>query len=226
MPKIKWGVEGKKKFGLGVSNGVLYVRNAQGEYKPGVAWDGLTSVQETPEGAETTKLYADNTEYGSVTSKETFGATIEAYWSPEEFDECDGIAHMSSGIKLAGQTRKVFGLCYRTEIQDDISETAGYVLHCVYGCKASPSEKSHSTINDSPEAETLSWTITTTPTNVTGFKPVAHLQLSSLVLTQAQMAAVEDALYGTDGGSGSTGTEAYLPTPDQLNTIINSVVNG
>ena len=224
--RIKWGEAGVKKFGLGVTDGVLYVRNAEGEYKPGVAWDGLTNVTESPEGAETTKLYADNTEYGSVTSKETFGATIEAYWSPEEFDQCDGLAASAQGMILGQQTRKVFGFCYRTEIQSDISENAGYVIHCVYGCKAQPSEKSHATINDSPEAETLSWTITTTPVNVTGFKPVAHVQLSSLKLTEAQMTAVKNALYGTDADSqaGTPATEAYLPTPDQIEAILAAAV--
>ena len=218
MSKIKWGESGAKKFGVGVQNGVLYLKNeATGAYENGVAWDGLTSVNESPSGAENTKLYADNTEYGLTTSKESFGATIEAYWSPEEFDECDGMAEMSSGLILGQQGRKTFGLSYRTEVQSDLSETAGYIIHCVYGCKASPSERSNTSINESVEAGTLSWELSTTPVNVTGFKPVSHIQFNSLKLTAAQMNAIEDVLYGTDSGEG---TDARLPLPDEINKIL------
>lgn len=216
MAILKWGEAGAKKFGVGVQNGVLYVRDNDGNYPKGVAWDGLTSVQESPSGAEGNKIYADNEVYGETTSKEEFGATVEAYWSPVEFDECDGIAAMESGLILGQQARKSFGLSYRTEIQDDLSDKAGYIIHCIYGCKAQPSERSHVTINGSVEAETLSWTLTTTPVKVTGFKPVSHVQIDSTKLTAAQMKAVEDALYGT------TTEEAYLPLPDELSAIISA----
>lgn len=223
--RIKWGESGSKKFGVGVSKGVLYLRNSSGAYATGIAWNGLTNVQESPEGAETTKLYADNTEYGSVTSKETFGATIEAYWSPAEFDECDGQAEMESGMVLGQQERKTFGFCYRTEIQDDISESAGYRIHLVYGAKAQPSEKSHGTINESVEGETLSWTVSTTPVNVTGFKPTAHVILDSLKLSENQMKAAEDILYGKDADelAGTDAVDPRLPLPDELNTILKAI---
>ena len=228
MAKLKWGTSGNKKYGTGVKDGVLYVKNGEGEYKPGVAWDGLTAVNESPSGAESTKLYADNTVYGNLISNEEFGATIEAYWTPEEFDACDGLAEMSSGLQLTAQSRKTFGFCYRTEVRNDISDDYGYIIHCVYGCKAQPTEKSHSTINDSPEAETLSYTITTTPVEVEGFKPVAHIKFDSTKLTTAQMTRLKEILYGRDADTEHAITEIIpsLPLPADLNAELAAVAQG
>lgn len=213
MPALEWGKSGTKSYSLGVSKGVLYVA-AGGAYPKGVAWDGLINVNESPSGGEDTKMYADNTVYGSVTSTEEFGFTIEAYESPEEFDECDGSAETDGGLVLTQQNRKSFGFCYRTEIRNDVSENAGYVIHCVFGCKAQPSERSHATINDSPEGETLSWTVNTVPVSMPGFKPTAHVKLDSTKLTSAQMDAVEKVLYG-DGSK-----DARLPLPAELDEIL------
>lgn len=218
MAKLVWGQTGTKKYGLGVSKGVLYLTDESGAYTKGVAWDGLTNVNESPSGGENTKMYADNTVYGNVTSTENFGCTIEAYQSPEEFDACDGSAEMDGGITLTQQNRKTFGFCYRTELRNDITDDAGYVLHCVYGCKAQPSERSHATINDSPEAEQLSWTVETVPVEIPGFKPSAHIKLDSTKLTPEQMKAAEDVLYGTEA------KEARLPLPAELNSIISAAL--
>lgn len=230
MAKLVYGSAGTKKYALGVKDGVLYVLNDQGVYSPGVAWEGLINVNENPSGAESTKMYADNTVYGNLISNEEFGASIECYWTPDEFDACDGIAAMTSGLQLTGQARKTFGFCYRTEIRNDVSDEYGYVIHCVYGAKAQPSEHSHSTINDSPEAETMTYEVTTTPVKVEtadGFRPVAHIKFDSTKISAAKMARLIEILYGRDADAEHSITEIVpsLPLPADLDAKLNAVTD-
>lgn len=218
MAKLTWDDAGKRLYETGVQKGVLYPMGDNGAYAAGVAWNGLTAVTESPSGAEATPLYADDIKYLELTSAEEFGATVEAYTYPDEFAECDGSAEVATGVKIGQQPRKVFGLCYRTTLGNDVKgNDYGYKLHIVYGCKAAPSEKAYASINDSPEAITFSWEVTTTPVSVTGFKPTAHLEIDSTKVTAAKLAALEAILYGADasGGSGS-GTEPRLPLPDEI----------
>lgn len=223
MSKIVWDAIGEHLFETGVRNGVLYRQNAQGAYNNGYAWNGLTSVAETPSGAEATALYADDIKYLNLMSAEDFGATIEAYTYPDEFAECDGSASLAAGVIIGQQARKPFGMCYRTSIGNDVDGNEhGYKLHLLYGCMASPSERSYSTINDSPEAITFSWELKTTPVPVTGAKPTACLIIDSTKCDAAKLAALEDILYGknptTEGGS--DGTEPRLPLPDEIKTLM------
>ena len=216
MAKIVWDETGKRFYETGVKNGVLYVQS-EGAYPKGVAWNGLTAVTESPSGAEPSPLYADDIKYLNLTSKEEFGATIEAYTYPNEFAECDGTAELVTGVTLGQQARKTFGLCYRTSLGNDTDgDKHGYKLHLIYGAKASPSEKAYSTINDSPEAITFSWEITTTPVTVTGFEPTACLTIDSTKVSAENLKKLEDVLYGT------ASEEARLPLPDELKTIINA----
>lgn len=218
MAKLTWDDAGKRLYETGVQKGVLYPMGDNGAYAAGVAWNGLTAVTESPSGAEATPLYADDIKYLELTSAEEFGATVEAYTYPDEFAECDGSAEVATGVKIGQQPRKVFGLCYRTTLGNDVKgNDYGYKLHIVYGCKAAPSEKAYASINDSPEAITFSWEVTTTPVSVKGFKPTAHLEIDSTKATAAKLAALEAILYGADaaGGSGS-GTEPRLPLPDEI----------
>lgn len=215
MAVLEWDATGEKLFETGVDRGVLYPINESGKYTPGVAWNGLTGVSESPSGAEATKLYADNIKYLNLYSAEEFGATIEAYTYPDEFEACDGSATIATGVTIGQQSRKVFGLCYRTLVGNDVDGNEhGYKLHLVYGCQASPSEKSYQTVNDSPEAITFSWTVTTTPVNVTGYKPTATLIVDSTKLkTEAEKKALADLeaiLYG------SAEKDPELPTPDEV----------
>lgn len=218
---LVWDDTGKKIYENGVSRGVLYVKNSDGTYKDGVAWNGLTAVTESPDGAEPTDLYADNIKYASMLSAETFGATIEAYTYPDEFAECDGSASIATGVYVGQQPRTPFAFCYRTEVGSD-SYAAGaenhYKLHIVYGATASPSEKNYETINDSPDAITFSWEINTTPVNVTDKKPTANLVIDVAKLTDAQRKLIEDSLYGTDAGTGGTpaATAPTLLLPDEI----------
>lgn len=216
IKKLEWDAEGKRLYETGVNQGVLYVYNTTTKkYAPGVAWNGLTNVSESPEGAEATDLYADNQKYLSLLSAETFKATVEAYTYPDEFAECDGSAEISTGVMVGQQPRKVFGLSYKTVVGNDVAgEGYGYKLHLIYGCKASPSEKTYATINDSPEAITFSWSISTTPVNVTDHKATATLILDSTKVSAAGMAAVEAALYGTET------EDPYLPLPDKIVDLI------
>ena len=189
----------------------------KGAYPKGVVWNGLTSVTESPSGAEATPLYADDIKYLNLVSAEEFGATIEAYTYPDEFMECDGSAVLIDGAYIGQQARKTFGLCYRTTVGNDVDNTAyGYKLHLIYGALAAPSQKAYATINDSPEAITFSWEVSTTPVPVTGYKPTATLIIDSTKVAPEQMAALEAALYGTDSA------EAYLPLPDEVKTILTS----
>lgn len=218
MSKIVWDAVGEHIFETGVRNGVLYLKDAQGAYNTGVAWNGLTSVSESPEGAEATDLYADDVKYLTLMSAENFKATIEAYTYPPEFEECDGSASIATGVVIGQQTRKPFGLCYRTSIGNDTDGNEhGYKLHIVYGCQASPSEKQYSTINDSPEAITFSWEVNTTPVNVTGKKPTATLIIDSTKVDKAKLTALEDILYGAES------TEPRLPLPDEIATLMTTV---
>ena len=218
MSKIVWDAVGEHIFETGVRNGVLYLKDAQGAYSTGVAWNGLTSVSESPEGAEPTDLYADDIKYLTLMSAENFKATIEAYTYPDEFAECDGSATIADGVTIGQQSRKPFGLCYRTAIGNDTDGNEhGYKLHIVYGCQASPSEKQYSTINDSPEAITFSWEVNTTPVNVTGKKPTATLIIDSTKADKAKLTALEAILYGSES------TEPRLPLPDEIATLMTTV---
>ena len=218
MAKIVWDAIGDHIFETGVRNGVLYLKGAEGTYDTGVAWNGLTSVSESPEGAEPTDLYADDIKYLSLMSAENFKATIEAYTYPVEFEECDGSATIANGVVIGQQSRKPFGLCYRTAIGNDTDGNEhGYKLHIVYGCQASPSEKQYSTINDSPEAITFSWEVNTTPVNVTGKKPTATLIIDSTKADKAKLTALEAILYGSES------TEPRLPLPDEIATLMTTV---
>ena len=218
MSKIVWDAIGEHTFETGVRNGVLYLKDAQGDYNTGVAWNGLTSVSESPEGAEPTDLYADDIKYLTLMSAENFKATIEAYTYPVEFEECDGSATIANGVVIGQQSRKPFGLCYRTAIGNDTDGNEhGYKLHIVYGCQASPSEKQYSTINDSPEAITFSWEVNTTPVNVTGKKPTATLIIDSTKADKAKLTALEAILYGSES------TEPRLPLPDEIATLMTTV---
>ena len=215
MSKIVWDAIGEHTFETGVRNGVLYLKDAEGAYSNGVAWNGLTSVSESPEGAEPTDLYADDIKYLTLMSAENFKATIEAYTYPVEFEECDGSATIAKGVVIGQQSRKPFGLCYRTAIGNDTDGNEhGYKLHIVYGCQASPSEKQYSTINDSPEAITFSWEVNTTPVNVTGKKPTATLIIDSTKTDKAKLTALEAILYGSEQ------TEPRLPLPDEIATLM------
>lgn len=219
MSKIVWDKTGERLFETGVDRGVLYPIQEGGLYTKGVAWNGLTAVTESPAGAEATDLYADNIKYLSMRSAETFGATVEAYTYPDEFAECDGSATLATGVKIGQQSRKIFGLCYRTMLGNDVDgQDHGYKLHLIYGATASPSEKAFATINDSPEAITFSWELATTPVNVTGFKPTASIEIDSTKADPDCLSALEEILYGKD----EEPTEPRLPLPDEVKTIMTS----
>lgn len=212
MTKLEWDKTGERIFETGLDRGVLYPQ-VSGAYPKGVAWNGLTGVTENPSGADATDLYADNQKYLSLRAAETFGATVEAYTYPDEFAECDGSAELATGIKVGQQTRKTFGLCYRTKLGNDTDlEDHGYILHLVYGCTASPSSKTRETINESPNAVTFSWEVSTTPVNVEGFKPTATIEIDSTKITEKALKAIEDKLYGGTG-------EPTLPLPDEIKQI-------
>ena len=215
--RLTWDDAGKRLYETGVKQGVLYPQDDNGAYPRGVAWNGLTAVTESPEGAEPTPLYADDIKYLNLLSTEEFKATVEAYTYPDEFAECDGSGSLVEGVTIGQQDRKTFGLSYRTSLGNDVKGNEyGYKLHIVYGCLAAPSEKAYATVNDSPEAITFSWEVSTTPVNVTGFKPTASLVLDSVKLGAAKMKAIEDVLYG------SSAAEARLPLPDEIKSIIES----
>ena len=215
MAKITWDESGKRLYETGVRNGVLYVQAADGRYPNGVPWNGLTAVTESPSGAESTPLYADDIKYLNLVSAEEFGATIEAYTYPDEFAECDGTATSAKGITLGQQPRKTFGMAYRTVVGNDIlSNDYGYKLHLIYGALAAPSEKSYSTVNDSPEAITFSWEVSTTPVAVDGFRPTACITIDSTKVDEGVMAKLEAALFGTDEA------EPYLPLPNEIKTLL------
>lgn len=213
MGVITWDAPEDRVFETGVDHGVLYLPDAGGVYDSGFAWNGLVSVTETPTGAESNKQYADNIVYLNLLSVEEFGATIEAFTYPDEFAECDGTAVPQPGITVGQQTRKAFGMSYRTKKGNALNSDLGYKLHLVYGALASPSEKSYTTVNESPEAMTLSWEITTTPVAVTGLKPTALLVIDSTLVDADALAELEEFLYGT------VGTDPSLPLPDAVLAI-------
>ena len=215
MAKLVWDESGKRLYETGVEKGVLYVQGENGQYEKGVAWNGLTAVTESPSGAEPTALYADDIKYLELFSAEEFGATIEAYTYPAEFEACDGSASLGEGVTIGQQDRKAFGLCYRTIVGNDVKGNEnGYKLHLIYGAKAKPSEKAYATVNDSPEAVTFSWEVTTTPVNVAGFKPTASVTIDSTKIQPEKLKLIEDKLYGT------ASEEATLPLPDEIKQII------
>lgn len=214
MAKLVWDKTGERLYETGVKNGVLYPM-ADGAYPKGIVWNGLTAVTESPSGAEATALYADDIKYLNLMSAEEFGATVEAYTYPDEFAECDGSASLGTGVTIGQQPRKTFGMSYKTTVGNDVdNDNHGYKLHLIYGAMASPSEKAYSSINDSPEAITFSWELTTTPVNVTGFKPTASLTIDSTKIDPAKLTAIEDILYGNET------TEARLPLPDEIAEIV------
>lgn len=220
--KLEWDKTGERFYETGVKNGVLYIPT-DGVYSKGVAWNGLTAVTESPSGAEATALYADDIKYLNLLSTEEFGATIEAYTYPDEFAECDGSAELVAGVSVGQQKRKIFGLCYKTTLGNDTDgNDHGYKLHIIYGAQAAPSEKAYATINDSPEAITFSWEVTTTPVNVTGMKPTASIVIDSTKADSTKLAALELILYGKKGtGDGNTGAvEPRLPLPDEIKTLM------
>lgn len=219
MSRIVWDQSGERLYETGVDHGVLFLVE-NNVYTKGVAWNGLTQITESPSGAEATALYADNIKYLSVMSAEDLGATVEAYTYPDEFAECDGSAAIAEGVLISLQERKAFGLAYRTKVGNDQNDNLGYKIHLIYGAKASPSERSYSTVNDSPEAITFSWELTTTPINVTGHKPTALLTIDSTKVDKDKLKKFEDILYGTDASTaGGEATEPRLPLPDEILTI-------
>lgn len=219
--RLEWDKTGERKYETGTKNGVLYVQDETGAYPEGVAWNGLTGVTESPSGAETTALYADDAKYLSLRSAEEFGGTINAYMYPDEFKKCDGTASLATGVDIGQQNRATFGFSYRTIIGNDTkNETYGYKLHLVYGATVSPSERTYETVNDSPNAMSLSWTFTTNPVNVTGAKPTSLLTIDSTVANPEKLAQIEDILYGKNGtGESDPGTKARLPLPDEVASI-------
>ena len=215
MPKIKWDQTGERYYETGGSKGVLYPY-ANNAYANGVAWNGLINVSESPEGAEATPLYADNIKYLNLMSAEEFKATIEAYTYPDEFAACNGEASLEEGVSIGQQKRSQFGLSYQTKIGNDVDSDLGYKIHLVYGALAAPSEKAYATVNDSPEAITFSWEISTTPVEVPGFKPTASLVIDSTKVDPTKLAEFEKKLYGDET------TEATLPLPSEVATLFHA----
>ena len=220
MPAIVWDEAGKHFYETGVDHGVLYVADDAGKYGTGVAWNGLSSVTESPSGAEESPIYADNIKYLSLRSVEQFEGTIEAYTYPDEFGVCDGSAELATGLKIGQQKRQKFAVCYRTMKGNDANDEAVYIIHILYGATAAPSERQYQTVNDSPEAMTFSWSITTTPVEVAGYKPTAHVEIDTSKFTETDGAAklkkITDALYGTE----SEGAKVLLP--DEIKTLVES----
>lgn len=217
--RLKWDQTGEKTYETGVSNGVLFPQKSDGFYDHGVAWNGLTSVNESPSGAEPTKIYADNIAYLTLISAEEFGATVEAYTYPDEFAECDGSAEIADGVTVGQQDRKPFGMAYKTIVGNDTEKNAhGYKLHVIYGATAAPSEKSYGTVNDSPEAITFSWELSTTPVEVADHKPTASITIDSTKADKEKLKALEDILFGSEE------SEARLPLPDEIITLMKKEV--
>jgi hypothetical protein len=219
MAKLAWDQTGERVFETGVDHGVLYIPNSNGVYDSGVAWNGLVTVTESPSGAESNKQYADNQVYLNLISAEEFGATLEAFTYPDEFAQCDGTATPNPGVYVGQQSRRSFGLVYRTRVGNDVDGAdAGYKLHLIYGATAAPSERAYTTINDSPEAITFSWDLTTAPVQVTGLKPTASLTVDSTKVDADALANLEDLLFGT------AGEDPSLPTPDEVLALFTGTV--
>lgn len=218
MAKLQWDVDGTRRYETGVDHGVLYLQttgeDGKVSYPKGVAWNGLSSVSESPSGADASPIYADNMKYLNLMAAEDFGATIEAYTYPDEWAQCDGSAELSAGVVVGQQVRKPFGLCYRTKVGTDANPDAGYKLHLIYNAKASPSERSYSTVNDSPEAITFSWTVTTTPVAFDGnMNAAACVTIDSTKADKTKLNALEELLFGTDSA------EAKLPTLEEVKAL-------
>lgn len=221
--KLVWDKTGERYYETGVKQGVVYPQTTGGTYPNGVAWNGLSAVTESPSGAEANPVYADDIKYLNLMSNEEFGATIEAYTYPDEFAQCDGSAEIATGVSIGQQTRKTFGLSYKTTLGNDTEgNDYGYKLHLIYGALAAPSEKAYSTINDSPEAIIFSWEVTTTPVNVSGFKHTAQLTIDSTKVDAGKLATLEEILYGKDPTEpeGEDGKEPRLPLPDEVAEIM------
>lgn len=222
MPRLVWDQTGERLYETGIRHGVLYPMADDGSYPKGVAWNGLTQVQENPDGADPTDLWADDIKYLTLRASEKFGGTIEAYTYPDEWAECDGSKIPVAGVVVGQQPRKAFGLCYRTTLGNDVkTNDYGYKLHLVYNCTASPSDRSYETINDSPDAITFSWEFESTPVNVTvidDYKATSIITVDSTKVDAAKLKDLEDKLYGTSG-SGTT-ANAQLPTPDEVLTLL------
>lgn len=215
MPRLEWDKVGERLYETGVDQGVLYVQDETGAYPEGVAWSGLRSVSESPSGAEPSPLYADNIKYLNLLSTEEFAATIGAYYSPEEFDACDGTATLAKGVTIGQQKRKTFGLCYRTKIGNDIDgDEHGYKIKIIYGALAKPSQKEYQSVNNDPSAIELSWEVSTTPVKVTGMKPTATLEIDSTKIDAEKLKTLEDVLYGNGENT------ARLPLPDEIKTLV------
>ena len=217
--KLVWDQIGEKYFETGVNKGVLYPQEG-GAYPKGVAWNGLTAVTESPSGAEANPLYADNIKYLNLISAEEFGATVEAYTYPKEFAACNGEAELTTGVSIGQQKRTPFGMSYQTKVGNDVDNELGYKIHLIYGAQAAPSEKAYNTVNDSPEAITFSWELTTTPVDVPGFKPTASLVVDSTKVAPEKLAALEAVLYGTED------QEARLPLPAEVLELVGEAVAG
>lgn len=214
MAAITWDETGKRLFETGVDHGVLYPVNAENLYKPGVAWNGLTQISESPDGAEPNDQYADNIKYFSIRSAEELNGTIEAFMYPDEWNQCDGNVEVATGVVIGQQNRKKFGLCYRTILGNDVDGVDhGYKLHLLYGATASPSERTYETVNESPEPNTLSWEFNTTPEPVTGYKPTSLITINSTTIDPEKLEALLKILYGDE-------EEARLPLPDEVFSIL------
>lgn len=220
MARLEWDKTGERLYETGTDRGVLYVAS-NGTYPTGVAWNGLTGVDENPSGAEANAQYADNIKYLELRSAEDFGATVTAYTYPDEFEQCDGSAEPAEGMYIGQQARKMFGMSYRTKIGNDTDgDEHGYYIHLIYGATASPSQRSYKTINDSPEPIEFSWEVTTTPVNITGYKPVAHVRINSTKADPEKLTVLESVLYGSNGEGNAEGRTASLPLPDAVKTIL------
>ncbi len=215
MAKLVWDKSGEHFYETGVSHGVLYpMSETPGTYDKGVAWNGLSSVTESPSGAEVSAIYADNIKYLNLMSAEEFEGTIEAYTYPDEFKICDGSADLADGIVIGQQNRRTFAFCYQTKVGNDLNPELGYKIHIIYGALAQPSERAYETVNDSPEAITFSWEISTTPVDVAGFKPTAHIEIDSTKVGADKMAKIEAKLYGADS------EEPTLLLPDEILALV------
>jgi hypothetical protein len=215
MAKLVWDQTGERIYETGVKQGVLFVQGKDGSYGAGVAWNGLTAVTQSPSGAEATPLYADDIKYLNLMSAEEFGCSIECYTYPDEFAVCNGEAELVPGVTIGQQTRSTFGFSYRTAVGNDVmGSDYGYKIHLVYGCLASPSEKAYATINDSPEAITFSYEVTTTPVSIDGFKPAAHIEIDSTKVDPEKLKAFEAVLYGSES------EESKLPMPNELAALL------
>lgn len=217
MSKLVWDTVGERIYETGIKKCVLFPLSDAGQYDKGVAWSGITAITESPSGAESNPFYADDIKFLDIRSAEEFGGTIEAYMYPDEFMECNGAAELAPGVTVGQQKRKTFGLCYRTIIGNDLKgDDYGYKLHFVYGAVVAPSESAYSSVSDSPEPTTMSWEFTTTPVAIEGFKPSAHLEISSITADPTKLAALEEIIYGKDEGE----TNPRLPLPDEIMTLM------